>query len=517
MNTELDSSDALQARRQRQLVLLLIAILYTIAITSRWAVSRDSAFYLTMGRNIAAGEGMLFNGEIYPGFSPGLLLLWAGIVRVFGENYLVGTLIMVAMAIVTIWAGYTIVRELRGRSLAGVALILLVLNPRIFRNAGALVTDLPFMCLVTVTILGLIRFLAGRRGAIYWAAGAFAAAMMFRLVGMVMLPLLMAGILLDSSMKTPLRRRIIGCVVFLAIVLPVLGGWYVYYQSAKTAGDTGYLSTAAGLLDNGLGPRVALFFSNIVHLPTMIIGLMTDQRPAPMFAIPLLLTAAPGIWRSIRRREAVLLIPTAGYMGFLAVWDESAVSSRNLMPVLVPWVMWTLEGADIIARRLLGARAKPAFNSRHVVIILACVIGGTGITRPLYKRLRFFAEPIPWNVRSEREIEHYRLCEWITANTHAEDTVVARERTVIHYWTGRLTHYFDQDSLKSDRQVAGKLVEQADWIVLTKLDKPDDELPAGQDLLAEIMAERPGQFERFATIDGYVIHRRIAPPAGPGP
>ena len=49
--------------RYRWFVLGLIAVIYLAGFNGQWHVGADSALYVSLGRNLATGEGYTYQGE----------------------------------------------------------------------------------------------------------------------------------------------------------------------------------------------------------------------------------------------------------------------------------------------------------------------------------------------------------------------------------------------------------------------------------------------------------------------
>ena len=70
-----------------------IILLYAIGFTGRWRVAPDTALYMELGRNVAAGRGFTYHGVHHNWYEPGLPYVIATSFRWFGEgNYLPLTL-----------------------------------------------------------------------------------------------------------------------------------------------------------------------------------------------------------------------------------------------------------------------------------------------------------------------------------------------------------------------------------------------------------------------------------------
>lgn len=498
-------------------LLAAVVLLYAGGLDTRWHVGRDSCLYLGLGRSIAAGAGMTFNGVSHAGGNIGLPLLWAGVIKVCGENYLIGRLIMVALAMVMIGACYRLVRELRGEWLATLVLIVVAANGRLWSSSQLIQTDLPFAALLAVAMLGARRFLAGHRWAIVYAGLALGAAVLVRLVGGMFLPLIALGLLLDRSTGSSLKRRFLGALALGLIVLPFVAGWYLYYRSAASA-PAGYLASAGEIYSSGAaGELLSNIWNNFAYeLPRHTMGALMDQRITPALSIPLCLVLLPGLVRSFRRREGLLLVPALAYVAFLLTWARTSVDARYLMPLLPMLAMWFLDGAHAILSWV--GRRRPALarlsSPARSTLIVAGLVGAAGLVPNVVKDLSWRFEPTAWQVESGDQVRLCSLTQWLAANTRPADRLLVREEVIVHYWTGRPTwfppdpagaspvNYPGQPSPQYMLNLQNDIARRIDLIVLNPTN--DDRREVAVRLYVDSAAD---QLQKVGEHRGYVMYR----------
>jgi len=51
---------------------IVVALAYALAINDQWAIKGDSALYLALGRSLAEGRGMEYNGQQMWGTPPAI-------------------------------------------------------------------------------------------------------------------------------------------------------------------------------------------------------------------------------------------------------------------------------------------------------------------------------------------------------------------------------------------------------------------------------------------------------------
>ena len=71
------------ADRNHRAIFLAIALIYLLSFNGQWRVERDSALYLTIGRNLAEGQGYTYHGVPHRLAFPGLPVLFAGTFKLF--------------------------------------------------------------------------------------------------------------------------------------------------------------------------------------------------------------------------------------------------------------------------------------------------------------------------------------------------------------------------------------------------------------------------------------------------
>ncbi len=490
-----------------------VAALYATQLDTRWHVGRDSALYLGVGRNIAAGEGMTFNGRSMTHLSPGLPLLWAGLIETVGQRYLAMRLIMYAAALATIAAGYVLARRLRPEVLAAAAAILLVGNARLLGYVSVVQTDLPFAMLVTVSLLFAHKYLGGCWGSLVIASLAVSAAVLFRLVGVVIAPLLALGMVLDRSTDARLRRRVLGAVVLLATVVVTWAAWWAWYRAHQDPAVTGYFGTAAAQASSGLAAVVSRIGGNLRIFARHLLGLYIDQRPNWLLAWLMALVPAAGLVLSIRRREWGVAIPAMGYLGFLVFYARSAMDARYFLPVLVPLSIWLADGVNLLVWLALRRDPRRLRRRRTALWVLCGLLAVLAAVPTLAKTFRYPGET--WRIDDEDQLALDDLAGWIRDHTDPDAVLIAREQAILHVHTDRRILYpreAPDETAAIDREGLERMTRRAEWLILD----PDDEEPRER-LLADWLAEHPARAAERLRKFGYRIVRLSAATTAPAP
>lgn len=147
--------------RHRGWLFVAIVVLYAIGFNGQWRIERDSALYLTIGRNIAHGYGYTYQGRHESMAYPGLPLLFAGANRLFRtDNVLPDLVVMFLLGFACLALNYRLFLLSAGRPTAVLMTIGLAASRLFYRYCFELLTDLPFL-------LGVLAFLVGYEAVLF--------------------------------------------------------------------------------------------------------------------------------------------------------------------------------------------------------------------------------------------------------------------------------------------------------------------------------------------------------------
>ena len=297
------------ADRHRFGLLLVVAGLYLAAFNGQWRISPDAGLYLSIGRNLAHGQGFTYLGHPNNLAYPGWPCLIALSFKLFGHSLVPVNATMLAISGATLAMVYRLVLLHRDRPTAVVVTLGTALTKTFFVYGFELWSDMPFA-------MGVTAFLAGyegafgqrtqvsggvrprRRGRWYdWAllVGGLATAMVMR---PTMWPLLIAiagTLLLDAvrgHLKWPTLAGLIAVVLMVAAAcftldprrsLPQFGG--SYEQDAVLRVTTQW--------------RMTLHHAATVNLPSLFQWVLSDVlfqvRLGPLNAVLSLLVLCLGV------------------------------------------------------------------------------------------------------------------------------------------------------------------------------------------------------------------------------
>ncbi len=280
------------------------------------AVERDSALYLTIGRNLALGRGYTFRGVQHHLAYPGLPLVFSGIFRIFhAQGLLPPLLFTLLLGLAALALTYRLFYLYAGRPTAVMMTVGLGMTRLFYRYCFELMSDLPFF-------VGVMAFLAGyeallgrtaaqeaesdsatvagtRAGQWYdWVLllGGLAVAMSMRPAVWALL----AAIVLAQSWRV-IRRRASGVEIAVSLMIALVGAMLFYFIHSRRAGSSvadeyeGYLFHQVTHLDP-LVKQAELSAHDLFESGTLIKSLFGCSLPHGINALVGIIIVVLGIW-----------------------------------------------------------------------------------------------------------------------------------------------------------------------------------------------------------------------------
>ena len=346
-------------RRQAILVLAALAVLYLLTLNNQWAIEPDSAVYLTLGRSIAEGRGMEFNGGPAGGIPPLLPVLIAGSRLLFGPAYWPINLAISLFGLGTALLAYLTVRRLAPEVGAGdvrlalAALLITGSSARLLVDSTRILTDVPCTFFVA---LGLYAFVRARQGhwAWCWAGlGAMLLATAARLPAVVILVGLFVGLALEFRREGYRRRLLATLAGMVGVAAGALGWWFLV--RGRSIGGPDYFVTIFERFQFGLRERWVQLAEGPFRLPGALCEAITGQELQWFNVVPTSLILF-GLWTAARRGQWVLVCPVIAFVAFLLGLGGSAVAPRYLLPVM-PMLVYALVVGTVEAVARLRRRA----------------------------------------------------------------------------------------------------------------------------------------------------------------
>jgi len=151
--------------RHRRLLLTALVLAYLLGFSGQWRPEPDSALYIALGRNLAAGKGYTFHDKPHRLAYPGLPFMLAGIDRISGEHAMfMSHVLILAMGLASLAMMYRLMSLHAGRAVAVMMTVGLGISYTFYRYCYELRSDMPFM-------LGVMMVLAGYEGILIESAG----------------------------------------------------------------------------------------------------------------------------------------------------------------------------------------------------------------------------------------------------------------------------------------------------------------------------------------------------------
>ena len=380
-----------------------VTTFYLAAVTPLWCVTSDSALYLMLGENLAAGNGYTLFGQPHAFVPPGYPLIVAAFTKVGLGDMLWLNLGMVCMGLLTLWFSRQVIRAHASAKLALVAVLVLALNSVMYRHSVRQLSDVPFMLLV---FAGLACYTRGRRRGFGWMLTGsllLVASCWVRLPGIAIAIPAALGVLLESS-PGGRRRAWLNAGVVVAGVGISMGLFYAWHQRARhttpssleatsTAGDpasaeaagaadplhsSSYAPSLVGVLRRPWWDWIAEPAANAWHTGRQLARLLIGQTlPSALglliFGVPIL----AGMRHQVRRRRYLAVVVTLGYVGAIVV--QRPMVSRYLLPVAPLLLLFYLDGARRHLATWLGQRRR-VFS---FALVCALLLVGFNLPRDL--------------------------------------------------------------------------------------------------------------------------------------
>jgi hypothetical protein len=166
----------------------LAALVLLAGFNGKWRIGRDSAAYRGLGHQLATTGKYHFRskaGQVrYIDHQdtryPGLPILLAGAERVFGRSDFAAVALIFVLGVAAVVLTYRLARPELPAWLAVAATFGLATNARFLKHIHAVLTDVPFLLGVVLTLLGFDRLIRSRSGrARVWSMGVLVLGLVF--------------------------------------------------------------------------------------------------------------------------------------------------------------------------------------------------------------------------------------------------------------------------------------------------------------------------------------------------
>jgi len=453
-------------RHARLLIPVAMVALYLAAVNDQWPPKSDSALYVGLGRSLARGEGMRFNGLDQWGIPPAVPVLLAGCRLLVGEHYWLPNLVMTAAGLGVIALAWATARQVATAlprpwrdPLAFGTVVIVSTSGRLFIDSTCLMTDVPCTLLLTTGVYALLRWRDRPWVAYPVMAAAMLLATLTRIPAGVFAVGLGAAAVLEAWRRPDRWRRlaILGGLVVAAAAL--FGAWAAVVRARADPAAIDYLSPEHASLFSLTDPgRWAVRGQALLRLPEALTSSVVYQKLSWFGLVPLALILV-GWWGLARRRQWVLVGPAVAYLLFLVVLGT--VGSRYLLaivPLTVPTMLvGLLEVTTPLRRRLARtahrlrrrarAGARPGTVRRLVragrwiaivaVPVTAAVCAAVSLPK-VGREIYWMRHPDFYRVFDGGRWQHYEALADHLRRTADPDTdrCLGPNGNVIHYWSG---------------------------------------------------------------------------------
>lgn len=318
--------------RHRKIAYAFMVLMYVASFNGIWRVGVDSALYRGLARSLARDGTYTFAGEPHTHAFAGFPLMLAALSKVFGESPLPGLIMVCLMALATLWLIDATLRLRYPLWVATVVTLGVGLNFRYIRQSQELMTDIPFMLGVMMSLYGYERL-----------KETLGQASLLRVAS-----LFIAGLALAASTRPTFGVLVIALV----------------------------LASAYAAFSNRDGRR---------HIHLAIVGGAVLIAGLLVLADPRTVSSAPFSGRyELELRDAVRDLPTTAWEKlhlFLGENFNDAFFSQDMSPVAIPFSLALLAGGVLVWRR------NPAWGMM--------IFGLAAITIPLSTVPRYYIMVMP--------------------------------------------------------------------------------------------------------------------------
>lgn len=376
------------------LFLLGYAALGAAALDGQMGWGDDWAQYLLHARAIAglrpyADTGYLFNPDAPnigpPVYPPGLPLLLAPFVALFGIDFAILKLVCFACTVAALPLAFRVLARPFGEGIALVAVVLFALHPDVLALNNDIVAEAPYLLFSLLALWWGSRAgprPAGIGGGVVLGLLVYAA-LACRSIGVALVP---AAIAFGWAQRRP-PRWFLGFAVSLAVLVavqtallarPATYAGSLSFPTFSSLGEAAHFWAALGRIfrlpwerDYGLGQVSRALDVAVVALA--LLGAWSLCRQPAMSAAP----SRPGL-RDRAARVPLLVWYVAGYVAVLVLSGEVGLDRRYILPVL-PLVI-ALAAAGL--RFLLPALGDPRRGAFPLLALIAADYAGMHLSAP---------------------------------------------------------------------------------------------------------------------------------------
>ncbi len=310
-----------------------LAVLYLLLFRPGLSVmgGGDFALYLAHAQAMVQGRGYADTGFVFnpanaimspAAYPPGLPLLLAPVVAVFGLDGTAVKLLMLAALLAMLWGLHRLAEPTLGPRWSAVLVLAAGLSPAILMRLDAVGSDIVFAAWCYLALLG-------ARGRPALLGIGVALAILTRSIGIVLAVALAVDLLFRPG---PMRRRLAPALLA-GVAVALLGTLWLRVDNATYAGYFERLS-ATGLVRHLASAGQAYAFA-VVELFGLSFGRLAN---GPVL-LALLGLIGWGLWRHLRRGPDAVVIFVLLYGAALIAYPVHMEPTRYALPIL-PLLLW---------------------------------------------------------------------------------------------------------------------------------------------------------------------------------
>ena len=424
--------------------IIVLAVIYGLSVNNYWAVSPDAGLYLSLGRSLAEGRGMEYNGVQWWSIPPVLPFLIGGCRLLTGDDLWLVNVVLRLAAITTIMLGAMTVRRVGARHLSLGVLLVAGSSAYLYLIATRVQTDVIFAGLAAAGLYGFARGLTGSALWILLGGGALLVATMTRLHGVLFLVGAVAAMLLTWR-EPRFRWRLAATAIVVVLALAVFFFWSTRVRTLVDPAGADYFTTLKArwltMLDTTHRDQM---LDGLANFPRATFSAIMGQQPRWGIAAAPAIVIVLGLVSMARRREWIIVLPTVFYVGFFLFWGGSAVARRYFLPAMPFMVYALLVGTETIAgwvhrlrnRRREAAAPATGWVGRTAVIVVVAICMATSIPKVI-REIWWMRQPDFYSI-----YDHGRWKDWVALGEYLGkhgrpgiDRVVSPECGVVGYYS----------------------------------------------------------------------------------
>jgi hypothetical protein len=436
-------------RRSKAIIVGAMLLLYVVHLSPTWKVSSDSALYLVLARNLAAGDGYTFGGQPHGMVPPGFPFVISLLMRAGLGGELALNVFMVLTCFLALWLAYELVKQLATPRIAFAVVLILGFSWQMHLNTIRVQPDVPALALVCGGLWMCLRGL--NRGGAWLESGCvlIVISCWFR-IPCVPIAIMTAPALLFQQRKSSFARTVTSAVALLCM----LGATLIFFQSRYEAaranpyantykkhvrqlttimqpsGLEGVVHSSQQVATNaysaaGVFTELATGYG-VYHFANRWCG---EAAVSAISAIAIWPAMLYGLFLLARKRQWAPVLLIVGYGGFICL--HGSRSPRYWLPLAPLVVMTVLVGFQGLAAKLCTTgsvwnRLAPALAALLVLFNLPNIVFSAWCLH--------FDVPLPMSPqRASQRIVAAFLAEDMPANAH----FIGHNFREISYLSGR--------------------------------------------------------------------------------